>query len=234
MRLAPAVLPPRIPRRGSAAWQWLGYQVLRLGGWRLDGQFPDVPKLVVAVAPHTSNWDFLYGAAAMFALDLRASFIGKHTLFVWPLSRFLRWMGGIPVDRSRSQGVVDDTVAAFRDSASLVLAIAPEGTRSGDGRLQKARTGVAVLALESGAPVIPVGYYGGEKFRANIVRLARTDFHIRVGDPFHVRMEGGRLTRDVRERITAEIMYRLARLLPPEYRGYYSNLSQATNRYLTD
>jgi 1-acyl-sn-glycerol-3-phosphate acyltransferase len=141
--------------------------------------------------------------------------------------------GAIPIRR----GQVDRTaIGRAREvlHSGRILAIAPEGTRSGDGRLQKARTGVAVLALESGAPVIPVGYYGGEKFRANIVRLARTDFHIRVGDPFHVRMEGGRLTRDVRERITAEIMYRLARLLPPEYRGYYSNLSQATNRYLTD
>jgi 1-acyl-sn-glycerol-3-phosphate acyltransferase len=112
------------------------------------------------------------------------------------------------------------------------LAIAPEGTRSGDGCLQKARTGVSVLALDSGAPVIPVAYYGGEKFRSNISRLIRTNFYFRVGAPFHVRMAGVKLTREVREQITTEIMYRLAALLPPEYRGYYSDLSQATSRFL--
>ncbi len=163
MSLAPAVLPPRIPRRGSAAWQWIGNRVLRLGGWRLDGQFPDVPKLVIAVAPHTSNWDFLYGAAAMFALDLRASFIGKHTLFVWPFSRFLRWMGGIPVDRSRSNGVVDDVVAAFRDSSTLVLAIAPEGTRR---KVERYRTGFLRIAQGAGVPILLVGLdYGSRCIR---------------------------------------------------------------------
>ncbi len=163
MSRAHALLPPRIPRRGSAAWQWIGNRVLRLGGWRLDGQFPDVPKLVVAVAPHTSNWDFLYGAAAMFALDLRASFIGKHTLFVWPFSRFLRWMGGIPVDRSTSHGVVDDTVAAFRDSASLVLAIAPEGTRR---KVDRYRTGFLRIAQGAGVPILLVGLdYGSRCIR---------------------------------------------------------------------
>lgn len=160
MSLAPAVLPPRIPRRGSAAWQWIGNQILRLGGWRLDGQFPDVPKLILAVAPHTSNWDFVYGAAAMFSLDLRASFIGKHTLFVWPLSRFLRWMGGIPVDRSKSNGVVDDAVAAFRGSASLVLAIAPEGTRR---KVERYRTGFLRIAQGAGVPVLLIGLDYGSR-----------------------------------------------------------------------
>ncbi len=141
--------------------------------------------------------------------------------------------GAIPIRR----GEVDRTaIGRAREilHSEKILAIAPEGTRSGDGCLQKARTGVSVLALDSGAPVIPVAYYGGEKFRSNISRLARTDFYFRVGAPFLVRMEGGKLTRDVRELITTEIMYRLAALLPAEYRGYYSDLSKATSRYLVD
>ncbi len=141
--------------------------------------------------------------------------------------------GAIPIRR----GEVDRTAIGRAKEilqSGKILAIAPEGTRSGDGCLQKARTGVSVLALDSGAPVIPVAYYGGEKFRSNISRLARTDFYFRVGAPFQVRMEGGKLTREVREQITAEIMYRLAALLPAEYRGYYSDLSKATSRYLVD
>jgi hypothetical protein len=76
----------------------------RLSNWRLEAP-SDAAKMVVAVAPHTSNWDFVHGAAAMFALDLRVAFIGKHTIFVWPFSMFFKWMGGIPVDRSAARGV---------------------------------------------------------------------------------------------------------------------------------
>jgi 1-acyl-sn-glycerol-3-phosphate acyltransferase len=147
------------------------------------------------------------------------------------LGLFFTLGGAIPIRR----GEIDRTaIGRAREvlRSGRILAIAPEGTRSGDGRLQKARTGVAVMALDSGAPVIPVAYYGGEKFRSNLPRLKRTDFYFRVGRPFRVRMDGERLTRDVRERITAEIMYRLAALLPPEYRGYYSDLSKATHHYM--
>lgn len=147
-------LPPGIPRRGSSAWRWLGRAVLRAAGWRLDGTFPDAAKLVIAVAPHTSNWDFLYGAAAMFALDLKATFIGKHTLFVWPLSVFLRWMGGIPVDRRAAQGVVGEAVASFRESRQLVLVIAPEGTRR---KVARYKTGFLHIAHGAGVPVLLVG-----------------------------------------------------------------------------
>jgi 1-acyl-sn-glycerol-3-phosphate acyltransferase len=102
-----------------------------------------------------------------------------------------------------------------------ILAIAPEETRCGDGRLQKGRTGVAMLALASGAPVLPVAYYGGERFQQNIFRLRRTDFHIVVGEPFHIQRPEGGSSRLVREKITSEIMNRLATLIPVQYRGYY-------------
>jgi 1-acyl-sn-glycerol-3-phosphate acyltransferase len=141
--------------------------------------------------------------------------------------------GAIPIRR----GAVDRTaIGRAREvlRGGRILAVAPEGTRSGDGRLRKARTGVAALALDSGALVLPVVYYGGEKFRANILRLTRTDFYFRVGAPFRVRATERRLTRELRERITTEIMYRLAALLPPAYRGFYADLTRATGRYLVD
>ncbi len=143
-------VPPGIPRRGNAFWRWLGRTILRLAHWRLEGAFPDVRQCVVAVAPHTSNWDFPVGASAMFALDLKCKFIGKHTLFVWPLSAFLRWMGGIPVDRRAAHGVVGEAVDAFRASPSFMLVIAPEGTRS---RVEKFRTGFLHIARGAGVPV---------------------------------------------------------------------------------
>lgn len=129
----------------------LGRTVLRAMGWRIEGEIPDLPKMVVAVAPHTSNWDFVVGAAAMFALDLRLAFLGKHTLFRWPFDRALRWMGGIPVDRSRPQGVVEDAVAAFARVERRILALAPQGTRSPGARY---RTGFLHIARGAQVPVL--------------------------------------------------------------------------------
>ncbi len=119
-----------IPRRGSPLLQLAGRGALRLLGWRIEGEIPDLPKFVIAVAPHTSNWDFVVGIAAMFALDLRLAFLGKHTLFRGPFAPLLRWVGGIPVDRTKPHGVVAEAVAAFARMDRRILALAPEGTRT--------------------------------------------------------------------------------------------------------
>ena len=113
-----------------------------------------------------------------------------------------------------------------------ILAVAPEGTRSGHGRLQPGRPGVVFLALRSGAPLLPVVYYGGELFWRNLPRLRRTDFHIIVGQPFYLEPGGVKVTRQVRQQMTDEIMYQIAALLPPAYRGVYSDLAAATEAYL--
>jgi 1-acyl-sn-glycerol-3-phosphate acyltransferase len=195
--------------------------------WKIPRQGP-----LLLVANHVNFLD----VPIFYTHLIPRSVTGFAKMETWnnPALGFLFSLGGaIPIRR----GEVDRTaIGRARDvlRSGRILAIAPEGTRSGDGRLQKAHTGVAVLALDSNAPVIPVVYFGGEKFRSNIFHLVRTDFYFRVGTPFHVHMEGGRLTREVREQITTEIMYRLAALLPPGYRGYYSDLSKATNRFLVD
>jgi 1-acyl-sn-glycerol-3-phosphate acyltransferase len=113
-----------------------------------------------------------------------------------------------------------------------ILAVAPEGTRSGHGRLRTGRPGVVFLALRSGAPLLPVVFYGGELFWDNLSRLRRTDFHIMVGQPFYLDAGGIKVTRQVRQQMVDEIMYQIAALLPPAYRGVYSNLAAATEAYL--
>lgn len=107
----------------------IGRFVLAVMGWRVEGEVPNLPKFVIAVAPHTSNWDFVVGLATVFALDLRLAFLGKHTLFRWPFAGAMRWVGGIPVDRSSSHGVVAQSVDAFSHVERRILVIAPEGTR---------------------------------------------------------------------------------------------------------
>jgi 1-acyl-sn-glycerol-3-phosphate acyltransferase len=113
-----------------------------------------------------------------------------------------------------------------------ILALAPEGTRSHDGRLQRGHSGVVTIALKSGAPLLPLAFYGGETIKRNLARLRRTPFHVLVGRPFRVVVRGTRVTRDVRQRVADEIMYQLSALLPPTYRGRYADLDTATEDYL--
>jgi 1-acyl-sn-glycerol-3-phosphate acyltransferase len=174
-------LGPEVPRRGSAALRAIGRALLGFLGWRIEGAVPNLPKFVIAVAPHTSNWDFVVGSAAMFALDLRLAFIGKHTLFRGPFAPVLRWMGGIPVDRSSPHGVVGESIAAFTRVERRVLVIAPQGTRKPvphfrTGFLRIARGAhlpVMLAALDYGARVVRLGptLEVGEDIEAERVRV---------------------------------------------------------------
>jgi 1-acyl-sn-glycerol-3-phosphate acyltransferase len=128
-------------------------------------------------------------------------------------------------------------VGAFRQAlkaleAGHILGVTPEGTRSGHGRLQRGLPGIVLLALRSGAPLLPLVYYGGELFWHNLARLRRTDFYIIVGQPFYLDAGGVRVTRQVRQQMIDEVMYQMAALLPQSYRGVYSDLTEATEVYL--
>lgn len=139
--------------------------------------------------------------------------------------------GAIPLQRGEADiDALKQALAAL--AAGKILAIAPEGTRSGNGLLQRGRPGVVPLALRSGAPLLPIVYYGGENFRRNVVRMRRTDFHISVGQPFYVKTNGVKVSRQVRQQIVDEIMYQIAALLPQAYRGCYSNLGAASETFL--
>jgi 1-acyl-sn-glycerol-3-phosphate acyltransferase len=139
--------------------------------------------------------------------------------------------GAIPLHRGEA-AVVALHQALKALEAGHILGVAPEGTRSGHGRLQRGYPGVVFLALRSGAPLLPMVYYGGELFWSNLNRLRRTDFHIVVGRPFYLDAGGVKVTREARQQMTDEIMYQMAALLPQAYRGVYSDLATATEAYL--
>ena len=113
-----------------------------------------------------------------------------------------------------------------------ILVIAPEGTRNKTGKLLRAQPGIITLALRTGAPLLPVAHWGGENFLANLKRLKRTDFHIRVGEPFKLDPGNERVTKEVRQQMVDEMMYRLAAMLPENYRGAYADLENATEKYI--
>ena len=159
----PVPLPALRHARGWA-WRALGAWYLKLAGWKVAGAFPGVPRCVVIVAPHTSNWDFTLGLAVVFALEMRVSWLGKHTLFQPPFRRLLRWMGGIPVDRRSSHGVVGACVEAFQAEPALMLALSPEGTRKG---VSLWKTGFYHIATQAGVPILPVSL----DYEAHVVRF---------------------------------------------------------------
>ena len=152
--MTPAV-PAELPRSGGILTRRFGEGVLSLLGWRIDGGIPPVKKAVIIVAPHTSNWDFVVGIAAKFALRLGASWLGKDSLFRWPFGVVFRHWGGIPVDRSTPQAMVSQVVARFDAHEQFVVGLAPEGTRKARGHW---RSGFWYIAKGAGVPILPVAF----------------------------------------------------------------------------
>jgi 1-acyl-sn-glycerol-3-phosphate acyltransferase len=152
---APAIpaLGPAVPARHGGASRALGKAALRALGWRIEGVIPDVPRCVIIVAPHTSNWDFVVGFATMLALDLKLTWLGKHQIFRGPFGALWRRFGGVPVHRDAPDGVVEQAAQVLAPSRSAFLAIAPEGTRK---KVERWKSGFWRIARAAGAPILPV------------------------------------------------------------------------------
>ena len=148
---------------------------------------------------------------------------------------FLRYLanlwGAIPLRRGEAD------VAAIRSALSAlennkIVGLAPEGTRSGDGKLQRGHQGVVTLALQSGVQLLPLVFYGNENYLNDIKRLRRIKFNIVIGNRFILYNPDGKINHLKRQNMTDEIMYQLAALLPPYYRGFYSDIQNATENFL--
>lgn len=131
--------------------RWLFYRL----GWSIQGNMPNLKKYVVAIAPHTSSWDFVIGVMARSTLNLKARYLGKSQLFNPPFGWFFRMLGGTPVDRSGSHDLVEQVVKIFKQRDEFVLGLAPEGTRK---KVEKLRTGFYYIAKGAGVPIVPVGF----------------------------------------------------------------------------
>lgn len=144
-----------VPRRRRPLLRRLSRAALALARWRIVGDVPVLPKFVIIVAPHTSNWDFPLGVLAMFALELDVHWFGKDTLFRTPLGPVFRRLGGRPVNRETPEGVVDEMVGIVRAEPRFILALAPEGTRK---RVARWRTGFYRIAERADIPIVPVSF----------------------------------------------------------------------------
>jgi 1-acyl-sn-glycerol-3-phosphate acyltransferase len=131
--------------------RWISLASLKTSGWRVEGLLPDIPKFVLIAAPHTSNWDFPIGVFMAFALKAKIYWMGKDSLFRRPFGTFFRWLGGIPVDRSKSNNMVERTVRQFMENEKLIVAIPPSGTRK---RVLKWKTGFYYIAKGADVPIV--------------------------------------------------------------------------------
>ncbi len=163
-----------IPRRGNRLTRFFFTLLLRLMGWRVVGQIPDQPRLVFVGAPHTSNGDFFMTAFTMAALGVDVHFVMKHTPFVGPVGWFLRWFGGIPLDRDHTRDFVTQMVDELDRREQFLLAIMPEGTRS---VVKGWRSGFYHIAYNARVPLVMVKFdYANRRMRVGPVFWPSGDY----------------------------------------------------------
>lgn len=144
----------------SLVLRLISNSLMRLAGWRVDGKMPDLPKYIIIGAPHTSNWDFVLFLGIVFFLKIDVRYMGKAELFNNPFGWFFYWCGGIPVDRKKSTGLVEQMVDACNRSKNFILVIAPEGTRY---HVHEWKRGFHHIAKSTGIPIVMAKVDGKSK-----------------------------------------------------------------------
>ncbi len=142
--------PPEAPKLNSRFWPWLARCLLRLSGWKLLGELPNVPKLILIGAPHSSYWDGYYGLLMKIGLGVDINIMIKREVLEGPLGIILRPIGMIPINRSAALNVVDQMVQRFDEKGRMWLGITPEGTRK---RVTHWKSGFLRIAHEANVPI---------------------------------------------------------------------------------
>jgi 1-acyl-sn-glycerol-3-phosphate acyltransferase len=146
-------VPPQAPKLNSRFWPWLMRSLLRLSGWRLLGQLPDVPKVIIIGAPHSSYWDGVWGLMMKIGLGVNINIMIKREVLDGPLGVILRPIGLIPINRSAALNVVGQMVERFRTHEKMWLGITPEGTRK---KVTQWKSGFLRIANEAHVPIQPL------------------------------------------------------------------------------
>jgi 1-acyl-sn-glycerol-3-phosphate acyltransferase len=164
--------------------------ILKLFGWKTTGKLPDVPKYVCLGGPHTSNWDFILGVLARSAMKFDAKFLGKASLFKPPYGWLFRWLGGVPVTRTKAENNVQASIRVFNEHEKFILALAPEGTRK---LVPEWRTGFWYIAKGAGVPIVPICFdFENKEFRVHEAYWPTDDFDadMEVLSSYYVNVKG--------------------------------------------
>lgn len=144
-------LPEQVPSRGSALSKAFFKRLFLAQGWRFEGEFPNLPKAVAIVSPHTSNIDTWHGFVALLGLGIRITIFGKHTLFNTPLKPLLEWIGVIPVERNSAKGLTQQIRSIVHAQDKIWIGMAPEGTRK---QAETIKSGFYYISLEAQIPIV--------------------------------------------------------------------------------
>lgn len=145
------LVPAHLRAQRSSFARWLGRTVLQISGWKIEGEIPDRDRLIICGAPHTSNWDFVFGMAALLAMNARVHWMGKDSIFKPGVRWFMKWLGGIPIDRANPQGIVENIAQMVREEHGVVILVTPEGTRK---KVERWKTGFLRIAQATDSTVL--------------------------------------------------------------------------------
>ncbi|HET9053863.1 MAG TPA: 1-acyl-sn-glycerol-3-phosphate acyltransferase [Cyclobacteriaceae bacterium] len=148
-------LPPEVPSFGNHFTRWIGRVGLRLLGWKVVGDFPAEKKFLIALAPHTSNWDFVTAIFALLAIGIKLSWLMKKEAFIWPFAKLFIALGGIPINRGAAEDTVRQIHDWYENHEKVCVAITPEGTRA---KVAKWKTGFLRIVRHAGVPLFLVAW----------------------------------------------------------------------------
>lgn len=187
------IIGAQVPRRGNTFSRSAGRLLLWLLGWRVEGVVPDLPKMILIGAPHTTNMDGVIGLATLVGYSMKAGTMIKDSAFKGFMGVLLRWFGAIPINRRSAKGVVEQSVDAFDANEKLLLLIAPEGTRHSAPEWKR---GFYHIAVGANVPVLPAAcdyqrkiitfgpvVFPSGDYEADLNRIL--DFVARNGYPHH-------------------------------------------------
>ena len=155
MNTIPEHTPAEVPRIQSRLVGGLGLLIVKLLGWRFDGELPAEKKVMVALAPHTSNWDFVVAMPFIMALRVKIYFMMKQEAFFFPFKRLFMALGGLPTDRKAPGGLAQQMANSFRKNEKMWVAITPEGTRK---KVAKWKNGFLRIAYAANVPIVIIAW----------------------------------------------------------------------------
>ena len=151
IRISESQIPERLRGKRSILLRKIARFGINISGWTIKGMVPDEERIVIIAAPHTSNWDFVLAMLAIFGLNIKLRWLGKHTIFKPGFKNFFKWLGGIPVYRDNPSNLIDNVVKIVKREKSIVIAMTPEGTRK---KVKRWKTGFLRIAKQTHSKIL--------------------------------------------------------------------------------
>ena len=151
IRISESQIPERLRGSRSKILRKIARFGINISGWTIKGKVPDEERIVIIAAPHTSNWDFILAMLAIFGLNIKVRWLGKHSIFKPGFKKFFEWLGGIPVYRDNPSSLIENVINIVKKERSIVIAMTPEGTRK---KVKRWKTGFLRIAKQTHSKIL--------------------------------------------------------------------------------